>query len=192
PRSISPRPTLFPNVAFSPVPWILHRHAMPGSLYLNAFHAMAGGKIMRNHNRNTTTEDLKTIAQDMLRMGKHWAQSAQGWLDQRRWDMQDGDGFRSHGTSAADAGSEPVRGGYRGVGPRDYVRADERIVEEINEQLTDADDLDASSITLKVENGIATLAGSVPQRRMKHRAEDIAVACNGVRDVRNEIQVNTL
>ena len=56
----------------------------------------------------------------------------------------------------------------------------------------DADDLDASGIALKVENGIATLGGSVPQRRMKHRAEDIAVACNGVRDVRNEIQVNTL
>ena len=147
---------------------------------------------MRNHSSNTTTEDLKTIAQDMLRMGKHWAQSAQGWLDQRRWDMQDGDSFRTHGFSAADAGSEPVRGGYRGVGPRDYVRADERIVEEINEQLTDADDLDASGITLTVENGIATLGGSVPQRRMKHRAEDIAVACNGVRDVRNEIQVNTL
>ena len=62
---------------------------------------------MRNHSSNTTTEDLRTIAQDMLRMGKHWAQSAQGWLDQRRWDMQEGDSFRTHGFNAADAGSDP-------------------------------------------------------------------------------------
>ena len=148
---------------------------------------------MRNDSSNTTTEDLKAIAQDMLRMGRHWAQSAQGWLDQRRWDLQDDGGFRSHGYRGDDRdASEPVRGGYRGVGPRDYVRADERIAEEINQQLTDADDVDASGITVKVENGVATLGGSVPQRRMKHRAEDMAVACNGVRDVRNEIQVNAL
>ena len=150
---------------------------------------------MQNHNSpNTTTEDLKAVAQDMLRMGKHWAQAAQGWLDQRRWDLQDDGGFRSHGYRAdSDRDiAEPVRGGYRGVGPRDYVRADERIREELNEYLTDADDLDASGVTVEVAEGVATLGGSVPQRRMKHRAEDIAVASNGVRDVRNEIQVNAL
>ena len=149
---------------------------------------------MRNHSSNTTTEDLKAIAQDMLRMGKHWAQAAQGWLDQRRWDLQDDGDFRSHGYRAGSDRevAEPVRGGYRGVGPRDFVRADERIREELNERLTDADDLDASGVTVEVENGVAKLGGSVPQRRMKHRAEDIAVACTGIRDVRNEIQVNAL
>lgn len=136
---------------------------------------------MRDHSSpNTTTEDLKTVAQDMLRMGKHWAQSAQGWLDQRRWDAD----FDATGSSST--------GGYRGVGPRNYVRSDERILEELNERLTDADDLDASDITIEVVNGVATLGGTVPQRRMKHRAEDIAVACSGVRDVRNDIQAGDL
>lgn len=144
---------------------------------------------MRNHSSNTTTEDLKAVAQDMLRMGKHWAQAAQGWLDQRRWDLQDDD-FRSHGFRAGDGDApEPMRGGYRGVGPRDYVRADERIQEELAERLTDADDLDASGIALEVENGVAKLGGSVPQRRMKHRAEDIVADCHGVEDIDNRLQV---
>ncbi|MDQ2702141.1 MAG: BON domain-containing protein [Pseudomonadota bacterium] len=145
---------------------------------------------MRNHSSstNTTTEDLKTVAQDMLRMGKHWAASAQGWLDQRQWNLQ---GDASY-DSAFDAARSAPATGYRGVGPRNYVRPDERISEELNERLADADDLDASDITMEVTDGVAILGGTVPQRRMKHRAEDIAVACSGVRDVRNQIQVDDL
>ena len=29
----------------------------------------------------TTASDLKTVAEDMLRMGRHWASAAQGWLE---------------------------------------------------------------------------------------------------------------
>ena len=161
---------------------------------------------------NTTTSDLTAVAQDMLRMGAHWAQAAQDWLDQRRVDMRQTDTARqarsgSHASrSDRDIQSDFSGGGYdqvdrsgtvggyqagsyRGVGPRNYTRSDERIREDLNERLTEADDLDASGLTVEVSNGIVTLGGNVDQRWMKHRAEDLADSCSGVRDVRNQIRV---
>ena len=85
----------------------------------------------------------------------------------------------------------PRATGFRGRGPLNYTRSDERIREDLNERLTDADDLDASGITVDVSNGVATLSGSVDERWMKHRAEDLADSCSGVRDVRNQIQVKS-
>lgn len=172
----------------------------------------------RNENiANTTVSDMKAVAQDMLRMGKHWTQAAQDWLDQRREDVRDdGRGARGPrrrprdmqsdyssagydqvdtggGRHRADQGSRPYGAygarGYRGVGPRNYSRSDDRIREDLNERLTEADDLDASDLTVEVSNGVATLTGSVDHRWMKHRAEDLADACIGVSDVRNQIQV---
>lgn len=78
---------------------------------------------------------------------------------------------------------------YRGRGPKNYTRSDERIREDLNERLTDSDDVDASNLTVEVSNGIATLKGSVDERWMKHRAEDLAESCSGVRDVDNQIRV---
>ena len=83
----------------------------------------------------------------------------------------------------------PVRGGYRGKGPRGYVRADERIREDLCERLTQDDTIDASDIGIDVQNGIVTLNGSVEQRWIKHRVEDIADACSGVKDVVNQLRV---
>ena len=81
--------------------------------------------------------------------------------------------------------------GYRGLGPQNYTRSDERIREDINERLTDADDIDARGLMVEVSNGIATLSGTVEQRWMKHRAEDVVENCSGVRDVKNQIQVSS-
>ncbi|HET6434582.1 MAG TPA: BON domain-containing protein [Xanthomonadaceae bacterium] len=97
-----------------------------------------------------------------------------------------------YGSQAGLEDSEAARGGrsYRGLGPRNYTRSDERIREDLNERLTDAHDIDASGVSVEVSNGVVTLTGSVDERWMKHRAEDIADACSGVRDVRNQIQVS--
>jgi hypothetical protein len=80
--------------------------------------------------------------------------------------------------------------GFRGRGPQGYVRSDERIRDDIIDRLTDDATLDASEILLMVEGGVATLTGNVPERAMKHRAEDIAAEASGVRDVRNELRVD--
>ena len=79
---------------------------------------------------------------------------------------------------------------HRGRGPRDYVRSDERIADDVIDRLTDAEAIDATEILVMVENGVVTLTGDVPERHMKHRAEDIVAAARGVRDVRNEIRVD--
>jgi osmotically-inducible protein OsmY len=81
--------------------------------------------------------------------------------------------------------------GHRGKGPKNYSRSDERIREDLNEKLTESDEIDASGISVEVSNGIATLTGTVEQRWMKHRAEDLAESCSGVRDVTNQITVKS-
>ncbi len=60
-------------------------------------------------------------------------------------------------------------GGYRGMGPGDYERADERIREDVCERLTDHDAIDASNIDVRVSAGVVQLSGDVPERYMKHR-----------------------
>ncbi|MGQ4583008.1 BON domain-containing protein [Lysobacter sp. F60174L2] len=80
---------------------------------------------------------------------------------------------------------------YAGVGPRNYSRSDERITEDLCERLTHDPDIDASDIEVQVAGGTATLEGTVGQRWMKHRAEDLADGCSGVRNVENRIRVQS-
>ena len=79
-------------------------------------------------------------------------------------------------------------GGQRGRGPRNELRPDASIADDIYQRLTDDEELDASEILLSVEDGFVTLTGEVPDRAMKRRAEDIASLARGVRDVRNRIR----
>ncbi len=78
---------------------------------------------------------------------------------------------------------------YRGVGPRNYRRSDERILEDINERLTDDHHIDASDIGVKVEGGEVTLSGTVEDRAARRRAEDIAESVSGVGHVQNDLRV---
>lgn len=77
----------------------------------------------------------------------------------------------------------------RGRGPRNYARSDERIREDLSEQLTSHDDIDASDIDITVKDGVVSLAGSVEQRRVKYAIEDMAERCRGVKDVDNRLTV---
>jgi hypothetical protein len=88
-----------------------------------------------------------------------------------------------------EGGGQGMARGYRGRGPRNYTRSDERIQEDISERLWDADDVDASDVTVEVKNGEVTLRGNVERRSVKHRIEDIADGCSGVKDIHNEIRV---
>ena len=80
-------------------------------------------------------------------------------------------------------------GGYRGRGPKNYRRSDERIAEEVNERLTDDPYVDASHIEVKVEEGVVHLSGRVATRAQKRRAEDVAERSRGVQDVMNALRV---
>ena len=99
------------------------------------------------------------------------------------------DDQRGYGQPYGEVGTRG-QGQFRGRGPKGYSRSDERMTEDLNERLTDDALLDASEISVEVKDGVATLQGTVDSRWMKHRAEDIADACSGIRDVRNEIRVS--
>ncbi|WP_053096215.1 BON domain-containing protein [Frateuria defendens] len=78
----------------------------------------------------------------------------------------------------------------RGKGPKGYQRSDERIREDVCERLSDDPEIDASEVEVQVKQGNVTLQGEVPSRYMKHRAEDCADACSGVKDVDNRIHIS--
>lgn len=84
---------------------------------------------------------------------------------------------------------EPERPSYRGRGPKNYQRSDERIREDVCERLYRDDRVDASDLEVTVEGGVVSMSGSVQDREMKRRAEDLAESCGGVRDVQNQIRV---
>ena len=82
-----------------------------------------------------------------------------------------------------------AEGPYRGRGPRNYRRSQERILEDINENLTYDPQIDASGIEVRCADGKVVLEGEVEGRWMKHRAEDIAEACAGSLEIDNRLRV---
>jgi len=87
-------------------------------------------------------------------------------------------------------GAAERSGGHRGRGPRNILRSDERIADDLIERLTRDEDIDAREILVAVDAGTVTLTGEVPERGMKHLAENLAVSVQGVRDVNNRLAVD--
>jgi BON domain len=79
--------------------------------------------------------------------------------------------------------------GFSGVGPRNYARSDDRVREDVCDEISDDGEIDARDIDIEVRDREVTLTGTVPERYMKHRAEDIADSCRGVKDVHNRLRV---
>ena len=82
-----------------------------------------------------------------------------------------------------------IRPSFAGRGPQGYKRSDNRIMEDINEEMTRDHDLDASGISVEAKDGEVILTGTVTDRESKRRAEEIAESCSGVRNVQNQIRV---
>lgn len=113
-------------------------------------------------------------------------------------EFEDGPG-RTHGEGVA-PWARRERGGYwrnyeprstySGRGPKNYQRSDDRVREEICDCMTDDPLLDASEITVVVNNGEVVLSGTVTSRDQKRRAEDVAERISGVKDVTNQLRVS--
>jgi hypothetical protein len=82
-----------------------------------------------------------------------------------------------------------MQGPYAGMGPRSFKRPDDRIEEDINEQLTRHPMIDATDIEVKVQDGEVTLHGHVDSREAKRTAEAVAESVFGVKDVSNQIKI---
>lgn len=81
---------------------------------------------------------------------------------------------------------------YRGRGPKNYTRSDERISEDVNDRLADDAHIDASGIEVSVSGGEVTLNGTVTERFAKRHAEDLAERVSGVKHVQNNLRVAPL
>lgn len=80
-------------------------------------------------------------------------------------------------------------GQHRGRGPKGYQRSDTRIMEDMNDRLTEDPHIDASEIEVRVEGREVTLTGTVNGRFEKRHAEDLAESVSGVSHVQNNLRV---
>jgi hypothetical protein len=86
-------------------------------------------------------------------------------------------------------GAGPAGPDHRGRGPKGYRRSDERILEDVNDRLTEEPRVDASEIQVDVQGGEVTLTGTVGSREERRRAEDVAEGASGVTYVMNNLRV---
>lgn len=104
------------------------------------------------------------------------------------WSGAFGHGYTTSLHTTEPREGERRAGGHAGKGPRDYVRADSRIYEDVCERLSDDDSLDASDISVRVSGGEVFLEGNVPDRYSKRCAERLAFEVRGVVDVHNALR----
>lgn len=94
-----------------------------------------------------------------------------------------------HTVGAESLRSVPKKARKYPPGPKGYQRSDERIRQEICDELMQTDHIDSSEVTVQVADAKVTLDGTVPERWMKHAIEDLAAACSGVQDVDDRIRI---
>lgn len=84
-------------------------------------------------------------------------------------------------------GSESMN--HSGKGPKGYVRSDEKIHDQVCEELFRNIWVDASDIEVEVKHGFVTLKGHVSERKQKKAAEACAESIPGVKDVMNYLTI---
>jgi osmotically-inducible protein OsmY len=78
---------------------------------------------------------------------------------------------------------------FRGRGPKNYTRSDDRIREDVCDRLSDDWGVDASDVDVSVSKCEVTLSGTVDSREQRRRAEDCAEQVSGVKHVQNNLRV---
>lgn len=81
---------------------------------------------------------------------------------------------------------------HRGRGPKGYVRSDERLKEIICEHLTDDPNIDASDISIEVEDQNVRLTGSIEDRELKQEVEALIERIGGVKGIDNQLRTKTV
>jgi hypothetical protein len=75
--------------------------------------------------------------------------------------------------------------------PKSYKRSDERIKDDVHEELIRHGRIDASDIEVQVKEGEVTLTGQVASRQDKRVAEELAERVLGVHDVQNQLRARS-
>ena len=130
---------------------------------------------------------------------RNWNRPREHFGDRDRWDTttrdynrNEGAGYTaySYGGALGNAAErERQTRSYAGRGPKSWRRSDERIREDVNEELTRHPDVDASEVEVAVMNAEVTLTGTVGDRHEKRAAEDCAWRVSGVKDVHTQLRI---
>lgn len=112
-----------------------------------------------------------------------WSSSEQHGLGREQYGQSYGQNNQSY--------EEGRSGRQLGKGPKGYQRSDERIREDVCESLSYRSGIDASEVEVNVSEGVVTLSGTADSRQMKRMIEDCVENVSGVKDVKNEIKVQS-
>lgn len=108
----------------------------------------------------------------------------------RESDSYDEDEFRGDwAPTYKDQYERDERVNYFGKGPKGYSRSPERIKDDACERLARDFELDASEISVELEDHVLVLKGEVASRRDKRRAEWVLEELPGIEDIRNLITI---
>lgn len=129
-----------------------------------------------SRNRNRSQYDRDHRRDDNENWWERTKDKVSGWFSDDD-DADRRDRSRNYGVS------------HRGKGPSDYRRSEDRIREDICDRLTDDDRVDASNISVQIDNDAVILSGTVNSREEKRRAEDLVESISGVRNVENRLRV---
>jgi hyperosmotically inducible periplasmic protein len=81
--------------------------------------------------------------------------------------------------------------GVASSSPSQAKSSDRQVAQGVREALRKAGGIDMAALTVRVKNGIVTLAGSVPSANESARAADVSAKVSGATSVRNKLTVQT-
>lgn len=116
--------------------------------------------------------------------------SSQSSYGQGGYGASGGYGGGTQGGYGGQQDRQSWEGPHTGRGPKGYQRSNERIKEEVCETLTRHGSVDASGVTVEVNNGEVTLTGTVNSRQEKRMAEECIENLSGVKDVHNQLRIS--
>ncbi len=118
--------------------------------------------------------------------------SGVGHADWNRFGSQDVNQNQDWGRSRFDQQSQSSSWNeQRNRWPKSYKRSDERIKDDIHEELIRHGRIDASDVEVQVKDGEVSLTGQVASRHDKRIAEELAERVLGVHDVQNQLRVRS-
>lgn len=85
----------------------------------------------------------------------------------------------------------PTARGFRGIGPRGYIRSDQRIYEDICDRLTENPFIDPSDIEVRVDRGEVMLTGTVDSATELRQIEAICEEIVGVRHLHSRLALRS-
>jgi len=119
---------------------------------------------------------------------RDWEGSSVGHADwNARGDYRSGSQDQSWGRGSNDQQSRLNE--QKNRWPKSFKRNDERLKDDIHEELIRHGRIDASDIEVQVKEGEVTLTGQVTSRHDKRIAEELAEKVLGVHDVQNQLKV---